>query len=280
MKIAIVTGGASGMGLESLKALAKNDFHVLTGTSRPNRAERVIQKLPSEIKGKVIVRPLDLSDFDSIQQFANYIDVHFDEVDVLINNAGVLNPTHKVSAADFDYTIASNYLGHFLLTHLLAPKFVRGSRVVNVTSLTYRYGRISEEFFQPRKQNIPQQFRAYFDSKLAVVYGTLYWAEKLHAQGVIVNVADPGIVGTKIIALNNKYIDMACQFLFRPFIKTPKEGARTAIHLALSSKVEGITGKLYKNKKEKPYVPTISKEEGDKMNAMTIQYLQKKGLML
>ncbi len=190
MKIAIVTGGASGMGLETTKSLASKGYYVVVPTIGIENAEANVEQLPQELRNNIALKYVDLTDLNSVQSLAIDLKNQYDVIDVLVNNAGVLNPVHKVASNGTDYTIAANYLGHYLLTHLLLDRFVTGSRIVNITSLTYTQGKIDDTFFFPKSSSLPAQFYRYFDSKLAVMYATLDLAERLKEKGVYVNAVD------------------------------------------------------------------------------------------
>jgi NAD(P)-dependent dehydrogenase (short-subunit alcohol dehydrogenase family) len=140
----IVTGGSSGLGLESAKLLtSKGATVVLTSRtqSRLDAAAAAVTKAAGG-KGAVETKPLDLSSFKSVNEFADwYIAEHGSKpLHVLLNNAGVMAfPDRRVSADGFEMQMATNHLGHFLLTARMLPVLLRteGSRIVNVSSIAH-----------------------------------------------------------------------------------------------------------------------------------------------
>jgi NAD(P)-dependent dehydrogenase (short-subunit alcohol dehydrogenase family) len=136
------------------------------------------------------------------------------------------------------------------LTTKLLPLLNEGARIVNVISLTYRYGKIAPQLFECGRNSWVQQVRNYSNAKLAMLYFTLDLAEQLRERNITANCSDPGIVGTKIIAMNNHFFFFFCDVFARPFMKSPKNGAKTAIFLALNENVSKITGGYFRNEKQ------------------------------
>jgi len=250
MTTELITGADGGMGREITKAMAKAGFAVIMACYPSERAKQVHAQIVKETQGDIALFFLDLASADSILNFVEKITQQYAQIDRLINNAGVLYPKDKTLEGKWDYTTMVNYFGHYFLTNKLLPLLSEGARIVNVTSLTYRYGKIAPQFFACGRNSWVQQVRNYSNSKLALLYFTLDLAEQLKERHITANCSDPGIVGTKIIAMNNRVFDIVCDVLARPFMKSPKNGAKTAIHLALDEKVGAISGGYFKNEKQ------------------------------
>ena len=248
MKTAIITGANGSMGEQITRALAKQDFHVIMACKRKREALALCEKIRKETQNPhVEFIYLDLSSFDSIRKFVADFSAKYQRLDVLGNNAGVLCHHPEETAEKVEKTIGINYLGHYLLTELLFPYMQNGTRIVNMVSLTYKYGNIDDDFFSLKKQPF-NRFKFYSDSKLAFVHATLDWAEKWKENGITVNCADPGIVSTNIIRLGNPLLDFAADIFYRPFIRKPAKGADTFIFLAANEAVKDVTGTLFKNR--------------------------------
>ena len=248
-KVVIITGADGGMGQEHVRATVKAGYEVIMGCHHPEKGQAVRDRLAVETGGSISVIPLDLASFDSIYAFAEEVKNRFGHVDLLLNNAGVL--LHKAGQTEqgIEKTVGVNYLGHYLLTRQLLPLIPAGSRIVNMVSLTIRYGKIDHDIFTPVEEKHFNRFRTYSDSKLALLYFTLDLADELKDKGILVNCADPGIVSTNIIRQGNVVVDKLCDWFFRPIIYQPAKGASTMLHLALSPDLN-VTGKCYANKKE------------------------------
>ena len=126
----------------------------------------------------------------------------------------------------------------------------KGSRIVNMVSCTYSVGHITPDFFSRGKPGSFWRIPIYSNTKLALWLFTRELSERVKDSGITVNAADPGIVSTNIIRMD-MWFDKLTDWFFRPCIRTPKEGAATAIHLLLDEEVSGVTGQLFASCKPK-----------------------------
>lgn len=140
-KVAIVTGSDSGIGFETALDLAKRGARVILACRNSLKAEKAVQKIIKKSGNKKIdYQHMDLSDLDSVNDFAKNIKSKIDQLDILINNAGVMGcPDSWKTKQGFDMQFGVNYLGHFLLTHLLLDliKKTSKSRIINVSSCVH-----------------------------------------------------------------------------------------------------------------------------------------------
>jgi NAD(P)-dependent dehydrogenase (short-subunit alcohol dehydrogenase family) len=132
-RTAIVTGANSGLGEVTARELARVGAQVILAVRNTGKGEAAAR----EMTGDVEVRQLDLQDLASVRRFADGVD----NVDVLVNNAGIMAVPHAVTANGFESQIGTNHLGHFALTNLLLPKV--SDRVVTVSSLMHLMGYVS-----------------------------------------------------------------------------------------------------------------------------------------
>src|SRR3954447_13559167 len=153
----VVTGANSGIGLAAARALAKAGARVVLAVRDPEKGERAA----ATVGGNAEVRPLDLADLSSVRAFADAWD---GDIDVLVNNAGVMATPERRTADGFELQIGTNHLGHFALTNLLLPR-VR-DRVVTVASTAHRTGTIDLDDLNWERREY-QAWRAYGQSKLA-----------------------------------------------------------------------------------------------------------------
>ena len=248
-KVVIITGADGGMGQVHVRATVKAGYEVVMGCHHPEKGQAVRDRLAAETGGNITMLPLNLASFNSILAFVEEVKNRFGHVDLLLNNAGTLLHHAGQTEQGIEKTVGVNYLGHYLLTRQLLPIIPVGSRIVNMVSLTIRYGKIDHDIFTPVDEKHFNRFRTYSDSKLALLYFTLDLADELKDKGILVNCADPGIVSTNIIRQGNVVIDKLCDLFFRPIIYKPEKGASTMIYLALTPDLN-VTGKCYANKKE------------------------------
>lgn len=247
--IALVTGADGGMGRIHVRELAKAGYEVIMACIDTAVAQPIMEEIKRETGGTFHLMRLDLGSLSDIVRFADEVKSRFSSLQVLLNNAGVLPSHARVSADNYEYTMAVNYLGHFTLTNLLHPMMGRGTRIVSMISLSYFLGKITPDLFAPKTQHDYNRFTAYGSSKLGLYYFMLDASEAWKEEGVCFNVADPFIVSTNIIRMDNKVVDKLCDWLFRPLINTPEQGAATMLAAAIDPEFEGVTGKIFKNGK-------------------------------
>lgn len=277
-KLAIITGANGGMGSTLIRDVAKAGYTVIMACRDLAKSTPIYEKIKNETQGNIILKQLDLGSFDSIRNFAQDIKDNFQHIDLQLNNAGTLCHQPEQSAENYEKTVAVNYLGHYLLTNLLLPLMGPGSRIVNMVSLTVRYGHLKPTLFQPVDEKHFNRFSTYSDSKKAFFYFTLDAAEAWKDRGITVNCADPGIVSTNIIRMGNAVVDKLCDLFFRPLIKTPTQGASTMLRLALDPSLEGQTGGFYVNKKLKKVSPKIvNSPEREMLRQLTVEIMAKHG---
>jgi NAD(P)-dependent dehydrogenase (short-subunit alcohol dehydrogenase family) len=185
----VVTGANSGIGLETAKALSAAGAHVVLAVRSPDKGEAAA----AQMTGDVEVARLDVSDLTSVRAFAETVG----EVDVLINNAGVLGLPFGTSADGIEMHFATNHLGHFALTNLLLPRLT--DRVVVVGSLSHRSGEVDVTDLDWKRRGYTP-YAAYGASKLANMLFLAELQRRLTAGGSALRVTGghPGTTSTAI----------------------------------------------------------------------------------
>ncbi|HEY2718902.1 MAG TPA: oxidoreductase [Solirubrobacteraceae bacterium] len=187
---AIVTGANSGIGRAAAQALAGAGAHVVLAVRSTEKGEQAAAAMP----GATEVRQLDLASLDSVRRFAEGYD---GEIDLLINNAGVMVPPLSRTAEGFELQFGTNHLGHFALTNLLLDRI--SSRVVTVSSTGHRIGAIDFEDLNWERKPY-KAWRAYGQSKLANLLFTTELQRRLSEAGssVLAMAAHPGYAATNL----------------------------------------------------------------------------------
>lgn len=253
----IVTGANGGMGRAIAMAVARAGCPVVMACrDMVKGAAARADVIRDSGNQRVDVLPLDLASFASIHAFADAIAGR--SVRVLVNNAGVMCRDFSLTAEGLEMTVGVNYVGTWLLTNLLLPFMGQEveSRIINTTSLTSRWGHVGEDFFTPDAETY-RRFRAYPDSKLAVLMFTAELARRLKKRPITVNAVDPGVVNTGMITMG-QWFDPLTDILFRPFIKSPERGAVAAITLATTERYSGVTGILFRGRRPVTIPPVAS----------------------
>lgn len=262
---AIVTGADGGMGQIITHALVQTGYPVIMACKDPEKnARKVKEKIESEHKGAIIeIEGINLLSMQSVRDFAQRFIQKKRILSLLLNNAGVLSTEFGTSENGFERTVSVNYVGPYLLTRLLLPAMLAGSRIINTVSCTYAIGKIENEFFEKGKRGSFLRIPIYGNTKLALLLFTRELASRVKLQGITVNAADPGIVNTPMITMK-QWFDPLTDILFRPFIKTARQGAATAIHLALSNDLNLVSGCCYANCKCKNLPERIARHPQQK----------------
>lgn len=244
-KLAVITGADGGMGTEITRAVALAGYRVLMACYDISKAEEKRRMLVKETGNEDIeVQHIDLASLDTVAAFANRLLKCGEEVALLMNNAGTMETKRSITVDGLERTVSINYVGPYLLTRKLLPLMGEGSRVVNMVSCTYAIGRLDfPDFFLKGKQGSFWRIPIYSNTKLALTLFTIDLARRVREKGIVVNAADPGIVSTDIITMH-AWFDPLTDVFFRPFIRTPRQGAATAIHLLLDKEAGGRTGTL------------------------------------
>ena len=244
-KLAIITGADGGMGTEITRAVAQAGYHVIMLCYTLFKGEERKNQLILETGNKEIeVRQVDLSSMASVTNIADDLLGRGKHIDLLMNNAGTMSSGGLITTEDgLEYTVAVNYVAPFLLTLKLLPLMGQGTRIVNMVSCTYSIGKITPEFLIRGKRGSFWRIPVYSNTKLALWLFTRELSERLKTEGITVNAADPGIVSTNIITMH-MWFDPLTDMLFRPFIRTPRKGAATAVGLLLDEDAGKRTGTL------------------------------------
>ncbi|SEP97396.1 oxidoreductase [Microlunatus flavus] len=197
---AVVTGANSGLGLQTALQLARHGAWTTLACRSEERGRAAVEQVRSQLgdgPGTADLAILDLADLSSVRRFAE--DWH-GPLDVLVNNAGVMAVPYDRTVDGFERQLGTNHLGHFALTGLLLPALrqARAARVVNVSSLGHRMGRIDFDDLQSERHY--QRWLAYGQSKLANLLFTRELVRRLNRAGstVAAAAAHPGGSDTEL----------------------------------------------------------------------------------
>ncbi len=249
-RICMVTGATSGMGKATASALAQRGATVILVARNSSKGEMVRNEIRMQSGNpNVEVMIADLSSLQSIQSLAQTFKQNYQQLHVLVNNAGGIFFKRETTVDGMEMTLAVNHLAPFLLTNLLFDvlKASAPARIINISSNVERIGTINFDDLQSEKRYI--SIRAYAQAKLATMLFTYELAQRLEGTGITVNAVTPGPVATKFGSNGKHIMNRVFPLLFR-FARSAEEGAQTAIYLASSSMVEGVTGRAFYHSKE------------------------------
>jgi NAD(P)-dependent dehydrogenase (short-subunit alcohol dehydrogenase family) len=245
-KVCLITGGTNGIGKSTAQALAQRGATVVIVGRNAEKTRQVVEEIRSGTGNtKVDWLLADLSSQQDIRRLASEFKCKYSQLHVLLNNAGGAFMTRQLSVDGIEMTFALNHLAYFLLTNLLLDtiKSSAPARIINVSSSEHADGKI--DFNNLQGERGYSIFRSYGNSKLANNLFTVELARRLEGTGVTVNALHPGLVNTGIWK-NNPSLFLKILGAVIPLIaRSPEKGAETAIYLASTAEVEGITGKYF-----------------------------------
>lgn len=278
-KLAVITGADGGMGMEITRAVAIAGYKVIMVCRDPEIAEEKRQLIMRETGNIALeIVPVNLASLSSTASFANELLQRGEVITLLMNNAGTMETRRCITEDGLERTVSVNYVAPYLLTRKLLPLMGEGSRIVNMVSCTYAIGKLDfPDFFLRGKKGAFWRIPIYSNTKLALTLFTIALSKKVKEKGIIVNAADPGIVSTKIITMH-MWFDPLTDIFFRPFIRTPRQGAATAISLLLDEDAGKRTGTLNvschpKQLSEKFFHHVQMKELWDKTEEIVAKWL-------
>jgi len=248
-KICLITGANSGIGKAAATQLAEMGATTVL-VCREEHKGRLAQNEIKTVTGSDSVEMLvvELSSLKSIRALAqNFLKAH-DRLDILVNNAAVVEGHRIVTEDGLEQVFVVNYLSQFLLTNLLLDTLKRSvpARVVNVTSSVHAH----LDFDDLQLEKGYNSIKAYGQSKLAQILFTHELATRLQGSGVTANCVHPGAVRTHL-GDEGGLVGIGIRLL-RPFYLSPEKGAETLIYLVTSPEVADVTGKYFYKKKERP----------------------------
>lgn len=242
-KIAVITGGNSGMGKATVAALADRGFTVVMLCRNKARGEAALQDLLAKEGRDIRLMQCDLGHMEDIRRFSEEFDAIYSRIDVLVNNAGVVSLDRRETYDGLEEQFGVNHIGHFLLTLRLLKKMKRGSRIIVVASGAHKVGKIYFDDYNLTKSFNP--IKAYSQSKLANILFTRELAQRVKDKGITVNCCHPGAVATSMGVDRITGFGSKATGLLKPIFLTPEEGAKTAIYLATSPEGAKVTGKYF-----------------------------------
>jgi len=236
-RIAIVTGANIGLGFETALGLAQKEMTVILACRNIDKATVAKQDILKEVPNADLdIIQIDLSKLDAVRSFANNYLEKYQQLDLLINNAGVMMPPFSLTEDGFELQMAANYFGHFLLTGLLLQTILAtpNSRIVSLSSIAHRSGKINFDDLQSKKKYSAMQ--AYSQSKLACLIYGYELQRRLEAAGhttTISTIAHPGASNTNLAQHLPKWAIALFGLLAPLFSHSAKAGAQPTLWAAV-----------------------------------------------
>ncbi len=244
-KTIIVTGGNSGLGLQSVKAYAEKSATVILACRNYDKGEaaknEILKLTPA---AQIVVMTLDLADLSSVNTFAERFNREFKRLDILLNNAGIMMPPYQLTKDGIESQQGTNHFGHFALTGLLLDKLkaTPASRVVNVSSIAHKQGKMDFNNLLYNNGKGYSPMAAYGRSKLEnllFTYGlqAFFTTNKLDIKAVA---AHPGVSDTNLFSsIGGSFLQTILKPLFKLFIQPASMGALPQLRASVDESVVG-----------------------------------------
>jgi len=249
-KTVLITGATGGIGLAAAVAMARQGAHlVLVGRNQTRGLDAISEIRRRAGSDRAEFLRADFSSLAEVRRLALALLAEDRPLHVLVNNAGTMNTSRKLTVDGFEEMFAVNHLAHFLLTRLLLPRLqaCAPSRIVHVASNAHSFckGMRWHDLSHEREFSA---FPAYGHSKLANILFSSELARRLRGSGVTSNALHPGAVATGI-GSNNGITGRVVPLLLKPFFRSPARGAATTVYLASAAEIDGVTGKYFYDSK-------------------------------
>ena len=258
----LITGATSGIGRSTVLALSSMGASVTFIARNKDKAEILLKELNTKSQNEAAYILADLSSQKEVKSAAKeYLKMNR-PLDILINNAGLINLKRRETIDGFEETFAVNHLAYFSLTNLLIDKLKESesARIINISSGAHQFvKRMNFDDIQSEKNYKP--FKVYSYSKLANILFTRKLSEILKDDNITVNCLHPGVVATGFASQNDSKFQKFLFKLSKPFMRSSNKGAETSIYLSSSDDVSDVSGKYFYNSKVSKISSGASNEE-------------------
>ena len=269
-KTALVTGSNSGLGYCTAKALAEKNCNVILACRTLEKSITAKNKIISIFpKAKLTTFAIDMTDFKEVSNKCNELTNEFENLDLLINNAGIMHPPKTLNSQGYEIQFAVNHLSHMLLTLKLIPLIekIKNSRIITVTSLAQFFGQIG--WRNLKAENYYNKQESYANSKLANIMFALELSKKFGNKNISSLAAHPGIAKTNLFNAqrpNPSKFEKLSLDLFSPIFQSAEMGSLPQLYAATSN--DAKNGEHYGPKFNFRGYPKLSRTSPNAINAI------------
>ncbi|HKG26755.1 MAG TPA: SDR family NAD(P)-dependent oxidoreductase [Thermomicrobiales bacterium] len=233
-RVVLVTGGGHGIGRAISEVFARDGARVVIADRLASAAESVANAIRKETAAEALPVEVDVRDAASVEAAVQQVIDRFDQIDVLVNNAGIYpnTPIVEMDEAEWDAVFDTNVKGMFLVSRAVARRMIdrgAGGRIVNISSGAAKSGRVGAAH--------------YCASKAAVDMFTRVLALELASHDIVVNAVAPGLIEVPDWSLSDEYINALIDLTPMGRIGQPEDIARAVLYLA-SPEATFITGSV------------------------------------
>lgn len=275
-RVAVITGANRGIGRATARGLARAGFETVVLCRTLDRAQAAADELETESRlDRFRPESADLTRPDEIQEATGRLLARYQQIHLLVNNAGIVARTRDTTAEGFERTLAVNHLAPVRLTLGLLPGLLksRGARVVNVASAAH------DGAFDPSVFEGSGAFgsrKAYRQTKLLNFIFSFDTADRLQGAGVSVNAVHPGVVATSLLDdfVGGGALGAPMRGLARILGMSPEKGARTTLRVATDPTLTGVSGRYFRSRREAtPPDAAVDKEVRERARRWTAELI-------
>jgi NAD(P)-dependent dehydrogenase (short-subunit alcohol dehydrogenase family) len=253
-KIILITGSTSGIGKATALELVKHSTTLILpvrNLTKGNELKKELNNINSKCKIELV--ECDLDSLESMQSFAKTILKKFDHIDILINNAGIMERQTNFTKDNIEQHFEVNVLSQYIFNSLLSPLLIKSTqgRIINVSSLLHKAGKLDLNNLNGLKTDgtFKAGFSIYSDTNVMRNLLTVYFADLLKKTKVTANCLHPGVIASNLGNQSKTGLLKLYYYFLGFFQKTVEEGALTTLHLALSKEGGEISGNYYAKSK-------------------------------
>jgi NAD(P)-dependent dehydrogenase (short-subunit alcohol dehydrogenase family) len=275
-KVIVITGATSGIGQVAAERLAGMGARMVLVARDKRRGEAALARLRERAPGIAhSIHYADLSRLAEMKRVAAEIAATEPRIDVLINNAGALFSSRRVTRDGFELTFATNHMAYFVLTHVLRERLIASApaRVVNTASDAHHGARL--DFADLQSADGYRGFRVYGRSKLCNILYTIELAHRLAGTGITANSLHPGFVATRFGDQSGGLLSYGIR-IAKLFALSLEKGADTIVYLASSPEVATVSGGYFH--KCRPATPSREAQDGVTARRLWLETAQLAGL--
>jgi NAD(P)-dependent dehydrogenase (short-subunit alcohol dehydrogenase family) len=260
MRTYIVSGGNAGIGKAIAVSLAKMQLHVVIISRDEQKGSSALHSIKDQSQSQSVELVVgNLDNIANTKQLAKTLKERFPNIAVLINNAGVWKTECLLNADGLETSFMVNHVAPFILSNLLLDILRKNTpaRVVNVNAALYINGNLDLEK-TPYGRDF-SRLKTYMNTKLCNMLFTREFAKRIAGTGVTVNAVHPGVIRTDL-GISADFLG-AILNLMKQFLPSPEEGAKAPVWLATSPDVDGLSGKYFDRKVERPFARNALNDE-------------------
>ncbi len=272
-RVCVVSGSTSGVGLETVRRLARANAHIVMLCRNRGKAEDVRRDLLAPANAAVDIVVADFSDLATVRSAAGTLLRNYPRIDVLINSAGLFSTSRTLTREGFETVFCVNHLAPFLLTHLLLERLVQSApaRIIQVNSEGHRFGGLDLDDLSWERRRYGG-YRSYGASKIAQLLTTWEFADRLQGTGVTINAMHPGDVRTNIGMNNGPLYRWFQNHVIWHTLKDPVISGEALYYLAAAPEMADVSGRFFHlTIDEKPAAPALDRELGRRVWDMSMR---------